>query len=55
VLNVYAVPVKPALSGKKKWSLYGGGLLIEVEVYGIDTGPSGLLIQVVTRAGFHRT
>jgi hypothetical protein len=41
--------VKPALSdhvwAKKKWSFNGGGLLIEVEMYGIGTfgtGPSGL-------------
>jgi hypothetical protein len=41
--------VKPALSdnvwAKKKWSLNGGDLLIEVEMYGIatfGTGPSGL-------------
>jgi hypothetical protein len=38
---------------KKKWSLNEGGLLIEVEMYGIatvGTGPSGLRMQVVTRA-----
>jgi hypothetical protein len=44
-----SITVKPVLSdhvwAKKKWSLNGGGLFIEVEMYGIvtfGTGHSGL-------------
>jgi hypothetical protein len=48
--HAIAITVKPALSDhvwakKNLWSLNGGGLLIEVEMYGVptfETGPSGL-------------
>ena len=45
--------------GKKKWSLYGGGLLKGAKIYDCCWGMTkwslktgGLLVQVVTRTGF---